>query len=216
MITKHKTTKGFTLIEMMISIFIFVIVMTAIVTVFASHISASAYAREVQRNLENAQFAFNYMAKTFRTSAIAAGAYGDDNKYTSYTEKTQENVTDIYLYDYSQSKCFHFFFDSNHNEHGAIAYQSSAFGVQETQDVEQCAQDTTYKEDPVYLTTGDIEKAQFTYTPSQRGSYEEDLSPAHIGYVTMSARIADRTAEQGHVWMQTSVSLRDYPGELSF
>ena len=214
MITKHKTTKGFTLIEMMISIFIFVIVMTAIVTVFASHISASAYAREVQRNVENAQFAFNYMAKTFRTSAIAAGAYDDNNEYV---EKTQENVTEIYLYDYSQSKCFRFFFEPNHNERGAIAYQSSAFGVQETQDVEQCAQGATYKNEPtVYLTTGDIEDAQFTYTPSQRGSYEEDPSPAHIGYVTMSARIADRTAEQGRVWMQTSVSLRDYPGELSF
>ena len=200
----------------MISVFIFVIIMTASVAVFASHIKAHAYAREVQKNLENAQFAFNFIGKTLRTSAIAAGSYDDQNVYTAYT------TNEIYVHDYSQDKCFHFEYDSTEK---AIFYTSVGNGSQNGIDIDLCGVAATYTSSdptlvgPVKLTTGDIKQNTFTYQASRRGSY--DFSgiaqvPATIGHVTMSAAIVDETVDAGHVWIQTSVSLRDYPGELSF
>lgn len=209
-----KTKKGFTLVEMLISVFIFVIVMTATVTVFVKQSSAHRYGRTVQKNLENAQFAFNFVAKTLRTSAVAAGSYGGANEFTAH-----QSTDEIYVYDFSQAACFHFYFVGD-----ALRYQKVPLVISGSGEVEQCGQVDIYSGvSEVGLTTGNIFGGSFDYRPSARAEVTIDTNgivtydtPPSIGRVTVAAQLEDLTTTTGQVQLQTSVSLRDYPGELSF
>ena len=215
----HKQQKGFTLVEMMISIFIFVIVMTATITVFVRHSAAHNHSQIAQKNLENAQFAFNFVAKTLRTSAVAAGAYGRFDIFT-----LAPNEREIYVYDFSQSACFHFYFDTANND--ALTYQKVTPGGLDpgSPDIELCGSNSAYTSvDPVALTTGRVTGGRFTFRASERSDVDVDLNgvvtynePPSVGFVTIAAQIEDELSEEGNVWLQTTVSLRDYPGELSF
>lgn len=88
--------KGFTLIEVIMAMFIFTVMMVAISGVFVSFIKANKSARAVQQDLEDAEYAMNIIAKTLRTSSII-------NVYTG-----NRNMIDIY--DYSQTRCIRYSF----------------------------------------------------------------------------------------------------------
>ncbi|PJA87728.1 MAG: hypothetical protein CO140_02745, partial [Candidatus Moranbacteria bacterium CG_4_9_14_3_um_filter_40_7] len=61
--------KGFTLIEMMIAIFIFSLMMIAVTEIFSSSFGGYGNARNIQKDLEDAQFVMGQIAKTLRTSS---------------------------------------------------------------------------------------------------------------------------------------------------
>jgi prepilin-type N-terminal cleavage/methylation domain-containing protein len=71
---KLKKQKGFSLLELIIAIFIFSVVMLAVVAIFSKTIGSYKNSRNLQRNLENAQFALNLMAKTIRESKMVIPA----------------------------------------------------------------------------------------------------------------------------------------------
>ena len=81
--------QGFTLIETVVSMFIFVLVIAATAQIFTQSFSGYRYEKSVQNDLESAQFAINTMAKELRTASI---------KNTT--------ATSVEFIDYSQSKCF--------------------------------------------------------------------------------------------------------------
>lgn len=90
---KIKNKKGFTLLEVVIAMFVFVLVMMASTATFARAFRAYGDAKDIQENMENAQYAMNLMAKTFRTSSVMDSG-------SNYVE----------VYDYSQEKCFNYSF----------------------------------------------------------------------------------------------------------
>ena len=92
---------GFTLIEVIMAMFIFTVMMTAISGVLVSFIKANKYARAIQQDLEDAEYAMNIIAKTLRTSSIFDTAVNLNNK----------DIIDIY--DYSQGKCIRYRFSGN-------------------------------------------------------------------------------------------------------
>lgn len=67
----QKTKNGFTLIEVIIALFIFILIMSSSAIFFSNLFKNYGDARDVQENIENAQYAMNLMAKTFRTSSVA-------------------------------------------------------------------------------------------------------------------------------------------------
>ena len=62
--------KGFSLVEMLISVFIFSIIILIVIGGFAGLYKSYADNKQIQKNIENAQFAINLMSKTIRTSDV--------------------------------------------------------------------------------------------------------------------------------------------------
>ena len=83
--------KGFTLLELMISIFIFSVVVLVVGGIFGRGMVAYRYADNLQKGMEEAQFAMGKIAKVLRTSNVVASS-----------------GTSITVYDASQGKCIVF------------------------------------------------------------------------------------------------------------
>ena len=95
---RRSNLKGFTLLEALIAVLIFSLAMVMISGVFANLLKNYTKAKKTQKNIENAQYAMNLMAKTIRTSEIKSVASG--------------SMTDFYVLDYSQNKCIQYKYDS--------------------------------------------------------------------------------------------------------
>ena len=83
----RKKEKGFTLIEVLVATFVFVIVMSSVSQIFVSAFTAYRREKIIQNNLENAQFAMNTMAKELRGSSIVSSG-ASSVKFYNYGEKT--------------------------------------------------------------------------------------------------------------------------------
>lgn len=189
----HK--KGFTLIEMLISVFIFLMIMLVVVVVFAQHAKLYTYAKTLQRNIENAQFAINYVAKTLRTGSIMQ------------TSDTQN----LYMYDPSQSRCFRFrFIDGTFETTSGPALNSN-----------ECGSNSFYLgsgiEGPFSLTTGDVD-GHFAFVMTERDDQlTQNINETEIGRVMINIEVADQhQSDYESIYIQTAVSLRNYPSDLTF
>ena len=111
--------KGFTLIEVIVAVFIFALVASAASGIFVKMIQSYRYAKIVQRDLESAQYAMNLMAKTLRTSSIV---------------NSTPNL--VRVYDYSQQKCIEYEFNGSN-----LLYSSAGDGGA-TIDETTCATDS--------------------------------------------------------------------------
>jgi len=99
---KRVGRQGFTLIEVIVAVFIFALMASAASGVFVKMIQSYRYAKVAQKDLESAQYAMNLMAKTLRTSSV------DDSG-------ALPAPSSILIYDYSQGKCIEYAFDSLHH-----------------------------------------------------------------------------------------------------
>ena len=74
----HMSKKGFSLIEVLIAIFIFILTITMLAGSFSSFFKNYTNSKKMQKDVENAQYAMNLMAKTIRTSSVpnASGSMG--------------------------------------------------------------------------------------------------------------------------------------------
>jgi prepilin-type N-terminal cleavage/methylation domain-containing protein len=98
MLTLRKTSfRGFTLIEVIVSLFIFSIMMVVVSQVFASAFSGYRSTRAIQRDIDNAQYSLNIIAKELRTSSVVNPASGN-----------LVNSSFVQFFDHSQSKCFRY------------------------------------------------------------------------------------------------------------
>lgn len=71
---KNNIKKGFTLVEVIVSIGIFAIIMSGSSVIFSMSFKSYKNAKNVNENLKNAQFALNLMSKTFRTSSVVTAS----------------------------------------------------------------------------------------------------------------------------------------------
>lgn len=195
---KGYTNKGFTLVEVLVSTFIFVIIMSGIIIIFTRQSASFSFLREQHRNIENAQFAMNSISKILRTSSVA--------------DVSSDGKT-LYVYSYSHEggkPCFRF-----DTRGGTISVaQVPANGAS----VPSCGEDIRYASaTELDLTTGFV-AGSFVVRKTQR---EDPATPSinemEVGLITMSLRVQDdSTPSSRPTVLQTSVSLRDYPGEISF
>ena len=91
---KSNSKSGFSLIEVMVATFIFALIMVAVAMTFSSLFGGYKGAKTIQKNLENAQYAMNLMAKSLRTSSLVGIDMGIDQK-----------ASEIKFYNYSEGKC---------------------------------------------------------------------------------------------------------------
>lgn len=121
---KRIKRKGFTLIEAVVSLFVFSILVASISGVYVEFIDAQRYARDLQTRLENLQMQSNLISKTARTSKLT---YAGDESGIANTD-TFGTVSTVILYDYSRtesgdSKCLRFKVDPSD---GILKFTSSA------------------------------------------------------------------------------------------
>lgn len=99
---------GFTFLEVIIAVAIFAIIMVAVSGIFGKSFKSYRGTQAIQKDMENAQFALNLMAKTVRTSKIIVPS-------------VTNTVLAIRIYDYSQlsNKCIEYKFENNKLKSGA-------------------------------------------------------------------------------------------------
>ncbi len=225
-----KNKNGFTLVEMMVSVFIFMIIMTAIVGVFARQINAQKKARIMEGDLENAQFALNYISKTLRTATII----GDKEKgdLRDYMQTNNEDDFALYniaagnnfvIYDFSQEACIRFTFKTDYNGYipSALWMESqSSVGVNE---IEKCLEENTWQSNSTYkeqrLTSGNV-TGTFAVAPTRYMDHKDSRTTDTMGRATIAMKVEPKKgADIDHVepvYIQSSVALYDYPSDLSF
>jgi len=179
--------KGFTLIEMMIAIFIFSLMMIAVTEIFSSSFGGYGNARNIQKDLEDAQFVMGQIAKTLRTSSIV----------------NIGGSSEITVYDYSQNKCVAYQFVSGEIRTDATADDS----VPSTSDpVDWCFANFS----PDFSA---YNKMAAFFVDGRFNSIKSDNTPGSeiLGKVTISMKICSNSScSKDEAVIQTSVSLRDY------
>ena len=95
-IKNNKKYQGFSLLEVLIAMFIFTLMFTASISVFSEVFSARQKAREIERNIEDARTAIDLMAKNMRMSTSLKKVIGEET---------------VYMYNTSQEQCISYKFE---------------------------------------------------------------------------------------------------------
>ena len=184
-----KRLRGFTLVEIMMSLFIFLMIMTAASNIFVEAFQGYRNTRAVQRDLENAQFLLTSLAKELRTSSIVSpGTIGD--------------VQSVKFYDHSQKLCTEYRLNSGSGE-VQKASVAIATPIPPTRPTDICA--ATPLGSFLTVSTGTV-SGHFVVTPS-RGE-PESPTPKRLGQVTITLQVNEGATHFARI--QSTVSLRDY------
>jgi len=187
--TNNAKKNGFTLIEVLVSIFIFSLLMVVTFDFFSSSVFGYRNSKAIQKDLENAQYAMNIMTKTLRTSSIIK--YGSNGYW-------------IRSYDYSRKtgKCILYQFNSTSNK-----LESGSSDVADSDKTLCESASITTKE----MTASYINNFEFIVVPSSATT-----DPKVVGRVTISAEVCATNncagtayGEKDAARIQSTVSLRN-------
>jgi type II secretory pathway component PulJ len=202
----RKKLKGLSLIEVITSIGVFSLMMVTIAGIFGSSISSSRSNRVIERNIENAQFVMNEMAKELRTSTVVDTNLTFDNSGAG-TFASPGISNHIQFFDYSQSKCIRYRTDT---VNGNFVIKRAVPSVA-TADPTACASATMDVEQ--IMTTGDVVpsfRVVTSFDGKDIATGVIDTRNARVGLVTMVFVVKEKAAATQSVTLQTTVSLRDY------
>lgn len=193
---RRKKREGFSLIELLIVIFLVSLLMTAVTGIFLYMFNSYRTIRTMQKDVESAQFALNTMTKTLRTSTIMV-----PNGSSALEDTSNPYDTSIVrAYDYSTGKCFVYSFDA-----GTKTLRSGSGSPSNTDTPEKARQSCNFSTISLSpLVTGKVE-GNFHVVPSL---YDADVANRRVGRVTVGMKVA---TDAGHpVDIQSTVSLHDY------
>lgn len=183
----QKFHRGFTLIEVLVSLFVFLIIMTAVTNTFTSGFFSYKNTKIAQKNVENAQFALNLMAKELRTSTIVSSS-----------------VTMVRFYDYSQNMCLEYQIVGG--ELKVTKREPDNTSPTPVNPDNDCGNNAGYSSLASVVKTemnGGEVTGSLRVIPSDPTS-----SPKKVGKVTISLQIQESANQIARI--QTTVSLRDY------
>lgn len=185
-----KTASGFTLIEMIVAIGVFAIMSVALSGAFASGFSTYRDTRELQRNVETAQYAMNTLEKLLRTSTVKSAA--------------SASTPAITFYDYSSSRCFQYRFFS----------PSLVVGILQARwypelDVANCDSGGFGSISYADVTSGYV-TGSFVIAPSDKDAAATDGDPKAMGRVTVNLSVKTDASAAMESRIQATSSLRDY------
>lgn len=240
----RRVAAGFTLVEMIIAVFIFLLVILALVTLFAAQMRAYVHARAGQKDLENAQFALNYLGKSLRTATLVGAGnqrltdivpLGD---YQNITLDLSETTRPLIFYDFSQDLCMRLSVKSRNDTTNATALfleevannPTALSGDNVTQGVgydrvDNClnpqlyqltASTMQYRE--TRLTSGRVH-GRALVTPTRFSDALGSRRTETMGRATIMLQVWPMNAnpaEDDPIYIQTTTALRDYPQDLSY
>ena len=180
-----RTLPAFSIVEMMVSMFIFALIMVAVSQIFSTSFRGYLYTKNLQKDVENSQYVLSLFAKELRTSTVVSPT------------GTNRSVTTVKFFDHSQDLCIQYRINGTALE---VAKVSSA-------DPSNCSSQSP---SPFSSVATGIVSGRFFVTSSQPRS-----TPAHtngrIGKVTIALRIQTTSLHTAN--LQTTISLRDF-GEV--
>lgn len=185
MMKRNKKLKGFSFIEVMVAVFIFSLIMTIVVAVFANVIKNQRLSKKIQTNLENIRFAQEYIAKNIRMSTV-------DGTYGSGAE------SEVFIFNHSQSKCIRYRFANNTIEESSVSISNRTAGFDGslgTADDADCSQ-VPYGSSSALISSSNSLSGNF---------YVVQSSSTALGKVVISMKV-----DESYEMAQTTVSLRDY------
>ncbi len=193
MFTKNKKNyAGFSLMEMIVAIFVFSIVMTTVMAVFVNVSTSRKKIKAIQKDVEDARFGMELMAKSLRMSSVVKcdeGASVCDGLSTTH---------ELRVFDYSQDKCVRYRLDTiNHNH-----LQSSAISATGLADCDSKVDgDFTFSN----MTGGNVGSLNFAAINSDTTKFGKVTIAMKVCYKGQCTGNSGDTAN-----IQTTVSLRDY------
>lgn len=191
----HKKQKGFSLVELLVVVFMSSLILVAITGLFMYIFGSYRSIRTMQKDVENAQFALNTMSKTLRTSTVM-----QPTGSTATEEGSVQSAATIYAYDYSTQRCFIFRFSGS----ALLSGSGATSGADDIERRHNCNFSNSGVAGSLQeLTTGTV-NGQFYIIPSG-----DEASGTHrVGRVSISM---EANSELAHpVDLQTTVSLHDY------
>lgn len=187
--------KGFTLIESVVALFVFLIIMLALSSTFTQSFTGYKNARAVQRDVENAQFALNLMAKELRTSTVV-----------SPDAPAPTGTKTVKFYDHSQGKCFQYNIDATNKtlQMRSMSVPDPPSSVTSNKDVWRVnyCKNNNISVSYATLSTG-VSDGKFIVKNSTNSP-----GSLSLGKITTSLQISEGPKHKANV--QTTSSLRDY------
>lgn len=197
---KNNNSKGFTLVELLVSIAVFAIIMIAAGSAFSYMVKARKSASTVQQGTENARNALETMAKNLRMSTIykckdVLGAEVD-------CEMPIDPIASIEIYNYSQGECIQYVFNSGAYSIGYKTTSAVLVGGSKFSSCNAFPADSVIPPIIPTILADYIQNIHFSVTETG----------AQMGRVTIAAEVcADADcANPSITTAQTTVSLRDY------
>lgn len=186
-----KKVAGFTLIELIVSIGVFAVMSVSLTAAFTSGFSTFGNSREIQRDIEAAQYSMNMLAKYLRTSTVLEVSAAKD---------------DILFYDYSAKRCFEYRFNSGGTFQARWKNIASLIDVETdcSASVLNSCVDSSCDWKDLTPTTGSYVTGQFYATVSTNGATKS------VGRVTVTMSVKQKSTAKLKSDIQTTVSLRDY------
>lgn len=183
---RRSTCRGFTLLEIVIALGIFSLLMSVVAVILSNGFSSFRNNTRAEKILENAQFLINDITKQLRTSTVITPVGNP---------ATNTNPVSIQFFDHSQQKCFSY----RQNTGG---YVEGAVGTAAT--VADCTTAPGFST-WVRLTNDGVTNMGLRIIDSST------TAPKRAGLVTIVFQVSSGvTGTSDTVWLQTSVSLRDY------
>jgi len=236
----YKKEKGFTLVEMIIAVFIFLMVILALVTLFAAQMRAYMHARSGQKDLENAQFALNYLGKSLRTATLVGAdgrslqrmqiQQGLGNDFWNFHMSMDRPGKTLVFYDFSQDLCMRLFVKERADGLGSALFlqeaankpQGSTGGLMIAYDrTDVCMDPRVYSDYFDYretrLTSGDVD-VNVWVVPTRSTDIFRGRQTNTIGRATITLKVwpLNHKDDDKPMYIQTTASLRDYPRDMSY
>lgn len=172
----------------MVAMFMFALIVTATAATFSSSYISFRKAKATQRNLEDAQYAMNLIAKTLRTSSIIE-------------PNAVDLADDILLYDHSRlnNQCIRFRLQ-NVAGNPVLMTKSATAGSKSDCDMGLVPNGIGDME----TLSESINDINFYVIPS--------VNNTTVGRISIVMQVCQNTAScaTDEIWIQSSVSLRDY------
>ncbi len=184
---KLNFASGFTFLEVIIAVFIFVIAVVMVAQIFGSGYMGFKKSHLLQQNLETAQQAINILAKTLRTSEIINVTGNKEIKVFDYSRLSNNCIIYKFLDDGAALKVGSVTIDSS-SENPLTDCQSSIFSPSQN------------------MTSGKVYGNFFVV--------QNDPNNQTVGRITISMRVCLRESCEGNpkdeARLQTTVSLRNF------
>lgn len=209
-ITEKK--EGATLLEVIISIFIFSLIMVSIMQIFGSSFLIYRKARITQKNVEEGQHVINEMTKVLRTSSIVqcfdltGSNDGCDNTYVEQPDYYKK----IRWFNHSNNICGEYEFFEEENPKKIISRVLVEDESGAPMDFDRCKAAIYVTEVNEYILSR-LHQGRFTVFQSRTYS-EPEFN--RVGRVVILFRICESDscveAPGDQIWLQNTVTLRDY------
>lgn len=192
---KHHNRSGFTLIELIIAIFIFSLLSMAIVAVFVSTTRAYQKARAVKNVKENSEFAISSIAKDVRMGKI--------EKNSSYSDGSRKNNFMVTRNRNQQKVCY--VFSADGTKLSVFENTTNCSNGTEKVLVDLAGTGMTFQSDSGFRACPSAESA------TDPGHYVcPSTDELRRGWVEINLVVGNSSMETDEIKVQTTVSSRDY------